>query len=106
MLSFGPRSLCVSLIFVAAFLVFSFRSYMYSAISPKGDILTTERVSPYQSTHAIVESWKITTSTRVVALIFYGRREFVSILDCYLQVYITSSRDRKTTDNRLAESRS
>ena len=104
MLSFGPRSLCASLIFVAAFLVFVF--HPYSAVDPKGDSLTTERVSPYQSTHAIVESWKITTSTRVVALIFYGRREFVSILDCYLQVYITSSRGRKTTDNRLAESRS
>ena len=104
MLSFGPRTLCSSLIFVAAFLVFVFHSY--SAVSLKDDILTTEQVSPYQSTHAIVESWKITTSTRVVALIFYGRREFVSILDCYLQVYITSSRGRKTTDNRLAESRS
>ena len=104
MLSLGPRSLCASLIFVAAFLVFVFHSY--SAVGLKDDILTTEQVSPYQSTHAIAESWKKTTSTRVVALIFYGRREFVSILDCYLQVCITSSRGRKATNNRLAESRS
>ena len=40
--------------------------------------------------HAIAE-WKKPRAMKVIGLIFYGRRRFVSVLDCYLKVRVLRS---------------
>ena len=34
-----------------------------------------------------IQKWQAPVGMRVIGLVFYGRRRFVSILNCYLQVY-------------------
>jgi hypothetical protein len=38
------------------------------------------------SSHSAVEEWRNAIDFKIVGLVFYGRKEFVSILNCYLEV--------------------
>jgi hypothetical protein len=104
MAQFGIRSLCVPVICLFAFLGFIFHTHSPAGL--KEPVLNTKLATAYQSSHAVVEQWKIATSARIVALIFYGRREFVSILDCYLQVNLATPHHSIDTHQMLAKPRS
>lgn len=57
-------------------------------------------LKPFAYNHALeghiehlreIERWQPPAGMKVVGLVFYGRRRFVSVLNCYLQVCVVST---------------
>ena len=51
----------------------------------KADPATAHFENHIKELHEIAQ-WKKPSGMKVIGLVFYGRRRFVSILDCYLKV--------------------
>lgn len=82
--SYSPRFIC-SLVAVVAVLAIGTATYH---IGLAGDVLTMALWAQFDDQTQGSNS-KAPGDPKVVALVFYGRREQVSILDCYLKVSLS-----------------